>query len=76
MKTAAVTKIGDLRDPDLEKRGLIGLVDLPQEDVGPEDVKIRVAYAGICGSDPHVAEGYFGEVTPLGLGHEISGIVE
>ena len=76
MRTVAVTKIGSLRDPDEETRGRIGVVDFPDQPLGPEDVRIRVAYAAICGSDPHLAEGYFGTDVPIGLGHEVSGVVE
>ena len=76
MRTVAVTRIGSLRDPDEAARGLIGIVDLPGQPLGPEDVRIRVAYAAICGSDPHLAEGFFGTDVPIGLGHEISGVVE
>lgn len=76
MKTVAVTKIGSLRDPDEEARGRIGLVDFPEPPLGPEDVRIRVAYSAICGSDPHLAEGFFGTDVPIGLGHELSGVVE
>lgn len=76
MKTVAVTKIGRLDDPDPERRGRIDLVDLPDHPLGPEDVRIRVAYAAICGSDPHLAEGFFDVPTPIGLGHELSGVVE
>jgi (R,R)-butanediol dehydrogenase/meso-butanediol dehydrogenase/diacetyl reductase/L-iditol 2-dehydrogenase len=76
LRTAAVTKIGDLRDADPERRGRIGVVDFPEQSLGSEDVRIRVAYASICGSDPHVAEGFFGTEVPIGLGHEISGVVE
>ncbi|MDF2573414.1 MAG: gutB [Agromyces sp.] len=76
MRTVAVTKIGSLRDPDVDARGRIGVVDFPDQPLGPEDVRIRVAYAAICGSDPHLAEGYFGTDVPIGLGHEISGVIE
>ncbi|GAA3685415.1 zinc-dependent alcohol dehydrogenase family protein [Arthrobacter ginkgonis] len=76
MKTVAVTKIGSLRDPDEQARGRIGLVDLIEPALGPEDVRIRVAYSAICGSDPHLAEGFFGTEVPIGLGHELSGVVE
>jgi (R,R)-butanediol dehydrogenase/meso-butanediol dehydrogenase/diacetyl reductase/L-iditol 2-dehydrogenase len=76
MKTVAVTKIGSLRAENPDERGTIGVVDLPQPQLGPEDVRIRVAYAAICGSDPHLAEGFFGTDVPIPLGHEISGIVE
>jgi (R,R)-butanediol dehydrogenase/meso-butanediol dehydrogenase/diacetyl reductase/L-iditol 2-dehydrogenase len=76
MKTAAIIKIGDLRDKDESKRGKIGLVDMPEQALGEEDIRIRVAYCAICGSDPHVAEGCFGPNVPIGLGHEVSGIIE
>ena len=76
MRTVAVTKIGSLRDPDEDTRGRIGVVDFPDQPLGPEDVRIRVAYAAICGSDPHLAEGFFGTDVPIGLGHEISGVIE
>ncbi|NLM45807.1 MAG: alcohol dehydrogenase catalytic domain-containing protein [Firmicutes bacterium] len=76
MKVAAITKIGSLKDPDPSKRGRVELIDYPEQEVGPEDVKIRVAYCSICGSDPHVAEGIFGTDVPIGLGHEVSGVVE
>jgi (R,R)-butanediol dehydrogenase/meso-butanediol dehydrogenase/diacetyl reductase/L-iditol 2-dehydrogenase len=76
MRTVAVTKVGSLRDPDEAARGVIGVVDFPEQPLGPEDVRIRVAYAAICGSDPHLAEGFFGTDVPIGLGHEISGVVE
>ncbi|WP_417509340.1 zinc-dependent alcohol dehydrogenase [Microbacterium sp.] len=76
MKTVAVTRIGSLRDPDPAARGAIGVVDFPEQPLGPEDVRIRVAYSAICGSDPHLAEGFFGTDVPIGLGHELSGVVE
>ena len=76
MRTVAVTKIGSLRDPDAGTRGRIDVVDFPDQPLGPEDVRIRVAYAAICGSDPHLAEGFFGTDVPIGLGHEISGVIE
>lgn len=76
MRTVAVTKIGSLRDADESARGRIGVVDFPEQPLGPEDVRIRVAYAAICGSDPHLAEGFFGTDVPIGLGHEISGVIE
>jgi len=76
MRTVAVTKIGSLRDPDEQTRGRIDVLDFPEQPLGPEDVRIRVAYAAICGSDPHLAEGFFGTEVPIGLGHEISVVIE
>lgn len=75
VETVAVTKIGSLRDPDAGRRGQIGVVTFPADELGPEDVRITVAYAAICGSDPHLAEGFFGTEVPIGLGHEISGVI-
>ncbi len=76
MRTVAVTKIGSLRAADEQERGRIGVVDFPDQELTAEDVRVRVAYAAICGSDPHLAEGYFGTDVPIGLGHEISGVIE
>ena len=53
--------------------------DFPVKEVGAGDVKIAVAYCGICGTDLHKVEGKAGSrpVTyPVPLGHEISGYVE
>jgi (R,R)-butanediol dehydrogenase/meso-butanediol dehydrogenase/diacetyl reductase/L-iditol 2-dehydrogenase len=76
MKTAAVTKIGNLIDPDVSKRGKIELIDYPEPELSDFDVKIKVAYCAICGSDPHVADGAFGPNVPIPLGHETSGVIE
>jgi (R,R)-butanediol dehydrogenase / meso-butanediol dehydrogenase / diacetyl reductase len=44
---------------------------------GPGEVTVRVRYAGICGTDLHIAHGHFeGRVAPgTVLGHEASGTV-
>ena len=43
----------------------------------PEDVLIRVAYSGICGTDLHIIAGEFPASTKaLTLGHEFCGIIE
>lgn len=75
MKTIACVKIGSMKDPDENKRGVVKVVDMPEQEVGDEDVKVKVAYCAICGSDPHVVEGAFGFIAPFGLGHEGSGTV-
>jgi (R,R)-butanediol dehydrogenase/meso-butanediol dehydrogenase/diacetyl reductase/L-iditol 2-dehydrogenase len=75
MKTVAVVKPGSIKDPDPEKRGIVQVMDWPEPKVGPKDVKIKVAYCAICGSDPHVIENIFGRTVPYGLGHEVSGVV-
>lgn len=76
MKSVTVVKVGSLRDPDAADAGQIRVLDIPEQPVGPEDVKIKVAYCSICGSDPHLAEkNPFGWPVPFGLGHELSGVV-
>ncbi|MCG7336290.1 alcohol dehydrogenase catalytic domain-containing protein [Sporosarcina sp. ACRSM] len=75
MKTVAAVKIGSLKDPDEKTRGRVDIIDLPEQEVGDEDVKIKIAYCSICGSDPHLVEGVFGWNPPFGLGHEVSGII-
>lgn len=76
MKTVAITKMGKLNHEDPAQRGTVEVIDFPEQELGPNDVKIRLAYAAICGSDPHLAEGAFSWDVPQGLGHEVSGIVE
>lgn len=52
----------------------------PLPAIGAEDVRIRMAAGGICGSDLHYYHhGGFGTVRvrhPMALGHEASGIIE
>src|ERR1051325_3903871 len=51
--------------------------DLPISTLGPSDVLIRVAAAGICHSDAHYGAGISQfENLPLTLGHEVAGRVE
>lgn len=56
------------------------LIDRPTEALGPDDVRIDVAYTGICGTDLHLYGGMLFGNPPPGprpLGHEYSGrIVE
>jgi L-idonate 5-dehydrogenase len=61
----------DYLDPDK--------AELPQS-LAPTQLRVRVAYGGICGSDLHYyQDGGFGHIRikqPMALGHEISGVVE
>ena len=58
--------------------GATELREVPVPEIGPDDVLVKVAYIGICGSDPHM---HHNKVTykvnvPLILGHEFSGVIE
>lgn len=51
--------------------------NIPIPCVGDDDVLIKVAYAGICGSDKHIFnKGMFVEHIPETMGHEFVGKVE
>jgi alcohol dehydrogenase (NADP+) len=50
---------------------------IQRRDLGPRDVLIRIAFAGVCHSDIHTAREEWGEALfPLVPGHEIAGTVE
>lgn len=76
VKTVVCVKRGNVADEDPAKRGRVEVVDLPEKEMGDEDVKIRVAYCGICGGDPRKVEGLFDLEPPFGLGHEVCGTIE
>jgi 2-desacetyl-2-hydroxyethyl bacteriochlorophyllide A dehydrogenase len=57
--------------------------DVPEPQVGPDQIKVKIAYCGICGTDPEILEGRFGAGRPPGAGpqgpringHEASGTI-
>jgi L-iditol 2-dehydrogenase len=50
--------------------------DIPEPQLGPEDVLIEVKACGICGSDVHGLDGSTGRRRPpLVMGHEASGVI-
>lgn len=52
------------------------LTDLPIPDPAPDEVLIRVAACGICGSDVHGYDGSSGRrIPPIVMGHEAAGTV-
>jgi len=54
----------------------LGLVRVPKPEVGaPDDVLVKVKYAGLCGTDIHIIQGEFPipRVGRIVLGHEFSG---
>ena len=52
------------------------VAEIELEAPGPQDVLVRMAAVGVCGSDLHVLRGEWARPTPMVLGHEGSGIVE
>jgi len=50
--------------------------DVPEPQVGPEDVLVDVKACGICGSDVHGMDGSTGRrIPPIIMGHEASGVI-
>ncbi|GBF33299.1 alcohol dehydrogenase [Desulfocucumis palustris] len=56
--------------------GKLEIQDLPVPGLGKNDVLVKVASCGVCGSDVHAFEGnHFRTTYPRVLGHEFSGVV-
>lgn len=60
----------------LSKYRHLELADLPVPTPGPDEILVRVAACGICGSDVHGYDGSSGRrIPPLVMGHEAAGTV-
>ena len=61
----------------LEEYNKLVFKDVPDPDISPGEVLVRIKACGICGSDIHGLDGSTGRrVPPLIMGHEASGIIE
>src|SRR5438876_754941 len=58
-----------------ERNGPIDIGEAVLPDVGPDQVRVKVAAAGICHSDLSMINGTLRPSFPLVLGHEASGVV-
>lgn len=56
----------------------VRLMDRPVPQPGEGQVRVRVHYAGICGTDIHIYrdDGGYATRPPVTLGHELSGVVD
>ena len=54
--------------------GHVELCDVPEPEIGPDDVLMKVYAAGVCGSDLLIQEDRHFYEAPVTLGHEFSGI--
>ena len=60
----------------LSKYKHLEVTDLPVPEAGPDEVLVRVAACGICGSDVHGYDGSSGRrIPPIFMGHEAAGTV-
>jgi uncharacterized zinc-type alcohol dehydrogenase-like protein len=70
-KTTTARAVGTMA-PDAP----LGALEIQRRAVGPKDVRIDIAFCGICHSDIHFSHGDWGQVPyPAIPGHEIAGIV-
>lgn len=58
-----------------EAPGSLEVEELFIDDPGPDEVLVRVSYAGLCHSDLHEIDGTFETTVPIVLGHEVVGEV-
>jgi L-iditol 2-dehydrogenase len=60
----------------LSKYNQLDIADLPAPVPGPDEILVRVAACGICGSDVHGYDGTSGRrIPPIVMGHEAAGVV-
>jgi L-iditol 2-dehydrogenase len=60
----------------LEDYKKLALSEVPEPEIGPNDLLVRVQSCGICGSDVHGFDGSSGRrIPPVIMGHEASGVV-
>ncbi|NMA46283.1 MAG: alcohol dehydrogenase catalytic domain-containing protein [Lentisphaerae bacterium] len=59
------------------KAGEIAYQDVPVSPLGDDELRIKVAYCGICGTDLHIFKGHMDARVraPQAIGHEVSGTV-
>ena len=55
--------------------GNVDIRDVEEPSCGENQVKVEIAYCGICGTDLHVLHDTFRNYPPVILGHEFSGTI-
>lgn len=56
--------------------GSFSVRDVPTPEPGPDQVRVRMTAAGMCGTDLHLHEGQFLAHFPLTPGHETVGVID
>ena len=60
----------------VEKPGVVRVEEVPDPEMGPAEVLIRVGACGLCGTDIHIIDGEFPPTRyPIIIGHEFGGEV-
>lgn len=55
--------------------GNLDVLDVEEPQCGDNQVKIEVAFCGVCGTDLHILHDTFRNYPPVILGHECSGVI-
>jgi L-iditol 2-dehydrogenase len=55
--------------------GNLKVMEVDEPSCGPKQVKVEIAFCGVCGTDLHVMHDTFRNFPPVILGHEFSGTV-
>lgn len=55
--------------------GNVDVLDVPEPPCGEKQVRVEIAYCGVCGTDIHVLHDTFRNFPPVILGHEFAGKV-
>jgi 2-desacetyl-2-hydroxyethyl bacteriochlorophyllide A dehydrogenase len=63
----------------LKAIGVLKVEDVPEPQPEADQIKVKIAYCGLCGTDPEILEGRFGlrkdPLVPSINGHEASGTI-
>jgi S-(hydroxymethyl)glutathione dehydrogenase/alcohol dehydrogenase len=60
----------------MREPGRLELAELALDEPRPDEVVVRMAAVGVCGTDLHSYKGEWDRPTPIVLGHEGAGVVE
>jgi 2-desacetyl-2-hydroxyethyl bacteriochlorophyllide A dehydrogenase len=50
----------------IKSPGVLEVQDIPEPECESDEIKVKIAYAGICGSDPKIVDGTVGAAFPTG----------
>jgi (R,R)-butanediol dehydrogenase/meso-butanediol dehydrogenase/diacetyl reductase/L-iditol 2-dehydrogenase len=74
-----------MRAAVIKKVGEFDIQDVPEPECGPDRVKVKLKYCGVCGTDPEILEDRFGlmkgrpprqgDSGPAIIGHEATGTI-
>lgn len=56
--------------------GGVALCEVPVPVPAADEIRVRVSYVGICGTDMHIIGDEYPAELPVTMGHEYSGVVD